>query len=386
MVETVHDFGEIWVGETVRHPFVFRNVGTEPLVVLEAKPHCSCSVADNYSRRVEPGEQGQIPFVLKTDNKPPGPLHEYLNIKFNDPQKPEMRIFLKGVIRHVCTVDVVADGRVDPDDAQGLSDVRGRKAYFGNVTPGETLYRVLRLVNTSGVDSLNLTLHPVPGNVFEATLRPIVPGKVFELTVLGNPPYQSGYNSSVARFETNVPEQPIWSIPISAYLPERIEVTPAKIVANELSYKHKRREIKITNNGDIPFEVTGVFASDPAYTVTLLPPSPDEPNVMKVEVLLPPSEYFPPAYGEVIRIETSDAERPFIEVMVLPDLARPAAPRPADKPLEFTPGKMLGAAGAGAADDQRFSSRTGRTPRVPARYSMAARPRAALRNAPNPSA
>jgi hypothetical protein len=57
--------------------------------------------------------------------------------------------------------------------------------------------------------------------------------------------------------------------------------------------------------------------------------------------VLPAGEYFPPPYGEVIRIETTDAEKPLIEIMVLPDLQPSGAPRPADKPLEFYPGKLL---------------------------------------------
>ena len=116
---------------------------------------------------------------------------------------------------------------------------------------------------------------------------------------------------------------------------------PTKIVANMKRATSKKRPITIKNHGTTPVKVTSVACSSPDYRVTLLPPDPAKPNETVIEVILPAGDYTPPTYGEVVRIETTDAEKSQIDVMVLPSFA-PATPRPADKPLTFYPGKMLG--------------------------------------------
>lgn len=337
---SVYDFGLIWVDTTVTHDFRFKNVGTEPLMIVSPpKGHCSCSSAGNYTKVVQPGEEGVIPYILTTKNTE-GDVARDLKVTFNDPLKPEWTLYMKGKVKHVCSIDIVADGRIDPDDAAGLQAIRTRKANFEDITAKETLFRVLRLENTSGHSPLELRMLPMPGSRFEATLREVSPGQTFELTIVGSPPWRTGYNKGLIGFETNVPDQPTWTVPIYARLPERIEVSPPKIVANMTNAPAKTRTITIKNHGDTPVQVTSIACSTEAYRLTLMPPDPAHPNDSVIEVILPAGDYEPPSYGEVIHIETTDAEKALIEVMVLPGFGG-ATPRPADKPLEFFPGKML---------------------------------------------
>ncbi|MCB9852881.1 MAG: DUF1573 domain-containing protein [Phycisphaerales bacterium] len=337
---SVYDFGLIWVDTTVTHDFRFKNVGTEPLMIVSPpKAHCSCSSAGEYTKVVQPGEEGVVPYILTTKNTE-GDVARDLKVTFNDPLKPEWTLYMKGRVKHVCSIDIIADGRLDPNDSAGLQAIHTRKANFEDILEKETLFRVLRLQNTSGHSPLQLRMLPMMGGRYEATLREITPGETFELTLVGSPPWVTGYNNGLIRFETNVPERPTWSIPIYARLPERIEISPPKIVANMTNAPSKTRTITIKNHGDTPVKVTSIACSTKDYQVTLLPPDPASPNNSVIEVVLPSGNYLPPAYGEVIRIETTDAEKALVEVMVLPGFG-PATPRPADMPLEFFPGKML---------------------------------------------
>lgn len=339
--ELTHNFGAVWAGETLRHTFEFLNNGTETLRVLEAKPRCSCSVADNYSKVIEPGETGRIPFVLKTTNKH-GKVHEYLDIALNDPKKPKMTINMVGEVKRVADMTVTFDSRTDPSDRAGMAKLSKSRAYFGAVKPGEEVSRIISIRNTSGVSPLKLELNRISGDKFIGQLQEKRPGELWEFYIFSQPPYNVGYNFTQFVFNTNIPEQPTWEIKASLELPPRVKIIPNRIVADANTYKNKQREIKIMNNGDTPIEVTSVACSDPDYKVTFLGTDPSNPNMLVVEVLLPPGEYRPPAYGEVVRIETTDPEYNTIEVMVLPDLRRGATPRPADKPLEFHLGKLLG--------------------------------------------
>lgn len=337
----VYNFGTIWVDTVVDHDFKFRNVGDEPLeIVRPPKAHCSCSTAPNYTKIVQPGEIGIVHYNLTTKNSE-GTLTRDMEIYFNDPLKPKWTLYMTGYIKHVCSMEVIADGRItDPSNTAALQDVSGKKANFEEIQPNETLFRIIRLVNTSEHSPLELTMLPMTGDRYTASLAEKTPGEVWELTIVGSPPYQVGYNNGVIRFKTNVPDRPNWAIPIYARLPERIEVVPSRIVANMTQATAKTRPITIKNHGNTPLKVTAVAATNPDYRVTLLPNDPAKPNESVVEVVLPAGNYEPPAYGEMIRIETTDPEKSVIEIPVLPSFRGPT-PRPDDKPMQFYPGKLL---------------------------------------------
>ncbi len=335
---TVHDFGEVWAGKTVQHNFEFQNVGTAPLLIPKPKAHCSCSSAADWSKNVAPGQTGSIPFQLKTTNKF-GPVQEYLEVETNDPKVPMVRLWMKGTVKTVCQCEVIEDANAS--SPAKLKEIKKRRGYFGKIKTGDSLHRVVRMRNTTG-EPLTLELMPPRGvgPQFTFDLRVVEPGEVFDVTIDGKPPFPTGRTGTTLMFKTNVRERPFYRLPVLATVPPRIEVIPHKIVADERSWQIKRRRIRIHNNGSTPIKVTGLAVSDPAYKVKLLDRDPKQPTQIQVEVLLPDGDYRPPPYGEVVRVETNDAEKPVIELMVLPDLRKPATPRPADKPLTMHPVKL----------------------------------------------
>lgn len=50
-----YDFGTVSQGEEVEHPFVYRNEGDAPLVIVSIEPSCGCTVAE------EPPEEPILP-------------------------------------------------------------------------------------------------------------------------------------------------------------------------------------------------------------------------------------------------------------------------------------------------------------------------------------
>ena len=180
-----------------------------------------------------------------------------------------------------------------------------------------------------------------PNSRFAASLKEVEPGQIFELTIDGTPPFPPGYSNASVVFKTNIPDQPNYGVALSAYVAPRIEIIPKKIVADNTSKNIKNRTIRITNNGTTPLKVTSVSVSDPNYKVRLKPPDTAQPKeTIVIGVVLPEGDYRPPPWGEVIRIATTDAEKPLIELNVLPHLRRPPTKRPLDVPLKFHPGEM----------------------------------------------
>ncbi|MEK6644620.1 MAG: DUF1573 domain-containing protein [Planctomycetota bacterium] len=340
--QVVFEFGEVWGGEVITYPFRISNEGSELLKILDAKPRCSCSVAEGYAKEIAPGASGFIPFKLNTSGKK-GAVDESLAIKTNDPVRPEMTLRLRGVVKQLVEVEVITDSTAasETDPKGALEKIRGSQFSFGIIKSSQQLQRTARVKNTSGRPVI-LKLHPITpaDSRFSATFQEVSPGEEFLLTVTGDPPFPGGVISASVPLETNIPGRPFYNIGIHAYVPGRIDVMPPKIVVDPNYPYTRERTITITNYGQGPFALTGLLASHPNYKLELLPKQPTFPNQTQVKLTLPEQPYAPPPYGDLIRFETTDTEMKTLDVQVLPNLERAATPRPAEAPIKFHPSPL----------------------------------------------
>jgi|SRR5690554_4522056 len=58
--ESVHDFGTIARGTHVEHTFKFKNTGDAPLMIVNAKSSCGCTVPDWTKEPIAPGDEGEL--------------------------------------------------------------------------------------------------------------------------------------------------------------------------------------------------------------------------------------------------------------------------------------------------------------------------------------
>lgn len=58
--ETEFDFGQIARDERVKHEFKFKNTGKSPLIIVDAKSTCGCTVPEIPKEPIQPGESGAI--------------------------------------------------------------------------------------------------------------------------------------------------------------------------------------------------------------------------------------------------------------------------------------------------------------------------------------
>jgi hypothetical protein len=100
---TDFDFGSVKEGEKVKHTFKFKNTGSEPLIISNAKGSCGCTVPKWPSEPVAPGATSQIDVEFDSKGKPGKqtkrvtvtantvPAQMFLNISGNvekDPNSP----------------------------------------------------------------------------------------------------------------------------------------------------------------------------------------------------------------------------------------------------------------------------------------------------------
>jgi len=336
--KSTFDIGTVWMGKSVPVLFTFKNVGTEPLKILEIKPGCGCTSAQDYTREVPPGGEGRVPLTLNTTNKPNGVMHPLtVDLKTNDPAKPTAQFLITGTIKTVCVFDPPLGG------------------VMAEVQSDQSINRTVKMFNNTG-SPLTLNLQPIPPNsFFKVDFREVIPNQQWEFTASREAPIPEGNNYTQLTFMTNVPEVPVYNVPISCMVNPRIQVLPPSLWVSQVKDEATPRDIRIINNGKTPVNVLSVECSRPDFNVSLTPPGPAPAGMHAIfaaksyvthtiNLTLPP-KYQPPPWGELIQVKTDDALMPVIDIYVVPTYLNPGSKppvRPPDQPLVMTPIKMPG--------------------------------------------
>lgn len=90
----VHDYGTIKQHGNGVYEFKFKNTGTEPLTISNAKGSCGCTVPEWPKEPIAPGESGSI--KVKYDTKRVGPFGKSVTLQSNAVNEPTKTIRIKG--------------------------------------------------------------------------------------------------------------------------------------------------------------------------------------------------------------------------------------------------------------------------------------------------
>jgi len=173
-----HDFGTIYQGETVRHVFVFSNLGNAPLNVEKVTSSCGCTAALASAKVLAPGASGEIQTSFDS-TRFRGAVSKTVYLYTNDPAQPMVQMQLKGTVQ--------AELSIDP-----------QLVNFGSVVPKRTVKSTVKLIN-QGSREITLegleTTAPELGARLSATVVPPGGSVTVELTLTPKPgqPRFSGY-------------------------------------------------------------------------------------------------------------------------------------------------------------------------------------------------
>ena len=67
--ELKYDFGTVTSGEKVQYAYKFKNTGSEPLIISNAKGSCGCTVPEWPRDPIAPGETNEILVQFDSSNK-----------------------------------------------------------------------------------------------------------------------------------------------------------------------------------------------------------------------------------------------------------------------------------------------------------------------------
>lgn len=65
-----YDFGTVAEGAVVEYEYTFKNTGSAPLIVVNAKGSCGCTVPTWSKEPIAPGEEGSMLVKFNTSGKP----------------------------------------------------------------------------------------------------------------------------------------------------------------------------------------------------------------------------------------------------------------------------------------------------------------------------
>ena len=80
--EPVFDFGEINEGDKVSHIYKFKNTGSEPLIIIDAKGSCGCTVPQWPKEPIAPGETAEMLIEFNSKGKS-GLQHKRVTVTAN---------------------------------------------------------------------------------------------------------------------------------------------------------------------------------------------------------------------------------------------------------------------------------------------------------------
>lgn len=95
--QTEFEFGDITQGDKVSHTFTFKNTGTAPLLITNARAACGCTVPEWPKEPIAPGKSGKIDVEFNSRGKS-GSQNKAVTITTNIVDQPQQIVYMKGNI------------------------------------------------------------------------------------------------------------------------------------------------------------------------------------------------------------------------------------------------------------------------------------------------
>lgn len=99
----IYDFGEVSQGDKVDHSFRFRNGGDELLEISSVSSSCGCTAALLSSRRIAPGETGEIKATFDS-SRFRGAVKKDITMQTNDPDHAQVVFSLIGEVKELLSL------------------------------------------------------------------------------------------------------------------------------------------------------------------------------------------------------------------------------------------------------------------------------------------
>jgi hypothetical protein len=210
--EIAHDFGPVDPGSRLTHTFTVRNTGTAPLAITRVE--CSePGMRSRFTDVVPAGESGRV--TIEWDiTRSSGDLDAHAVIHLSDPTRPRVTYALTGVV--VRSIEM----RPSPD-------------VFMSVYPDEEKERIVRIVNNEP-RPLAITSVEARGARVAAELRPVEPGRSYDVAVAVEPGLRPGRYTGTVEVSTDHPRLAQLRIAVTVLVKDTLYANPDAIDFGEI--------------------------------------------------------------------------------------------------------------------------------------------------------
>jgi len=295
------DAGTVAKGERIEAVFMVKNSGTQDLTITDARPSCGCTVA-SFDRLVKPGQTGKITAVVDTKNFS-GPITKTVSVISNDPENPQLALTIKAIVKPYV--------EVAPQEFVRFSAIKGD-------TSSQDL--ILFSAEKDFQPTVGESAQPyVKAQIAPAGDKEKIEGKAgaqFKLHVTLEPTAPVGVLNAPIHVKTGIAKQPDLEVRVSGIVRDRISVTPASIVFGNFTPGKDviSRNIIFTNNK--PAQAVRVQKAESSISGISAEVVPMTEGVNYTIVLKPKADLKKGEFTGVLKIYTSDKDRPVIEVPV----------------------------------------------------------------------
>jgi len=293
------DAGTIAKGQVIETTFVVKNSGGSDLIISDARPGCGCTVA-SFDKLIKPGTEGKI--VTSVDTKSfSGPISKSLLVLSNDPDRPQLNLFIKATVKPF--VDVLPQPYVRFAVVKGDSDTREvilvseEKAFKPSVAEVAQPYVKADVAPAGEKDK-------IAGH----------PGEQYKLKITIGPDAPEGLLNAPIRVSTGVSQQPTIEVPVSGLVRERVSVTPKLVnFGNFTAGKDPiTRNIVVNNNKpQTAIKVTRAEVSVPGFITDVVP---TQEGVSYTVVIKASDKVKKGALEGTVKLYTTDKEKAVIEL------------------------------------------------------------------------
>jgi len=96
-LDTAVNFGTAKLGEKIQIKFRCQNTGIKPLIIINARPGCGCTVADYTKQPIAPGAEGLVTAEFDTQKAHGTSVTKYIIVTTNT-LNSDMNLMFKGEI------------------------------------------------------------------------------------------------------------------------------------------------------------------------------------------------------------------------------------------------------------------------------------------------
>jgi Protein of unknown function (DUF1573) len=299
VVAETRDMGTVPKGQVIETDFVIKNTGGSDLVISDARPSCGCTVS-NFDKLIKPGAEGKVHASVDTKSFS-GPISKSVLVVSNDPDRPQMNLFVKALVKPF--VDVapqqyvrfsVVKGDPASQDVILISEEKGFKP-----TVAETAQPYVKAEVSPAGDKDKIAGRP---------------GEQYKLAISVTGDAPEGLLNAPVRVTTGVQQQPTLEVPVSGIVRPRVSVSPITVnFGNFTAGKDPiTRNIVVTNNKPgTPVKVTKADVSVPGFQTDVVP---TQEGVSYTVVVKASDKVKKGAVDGKITLHTSDKEKAVIEI------------------------------------------------------------------------